>query len=70
MVASTCSEGARACIGETWMNESLVATIVGSSALLIAAMLVASHYRLERRRQRMMRHLDEPRWWDGSRSRR
>ncbi|MGA9911822.1 MAG: hypothetical protein WBR17_04690 [Paraburkholderia sp.] len=52
------------------MNESVVATIVGSSALLVAAMLVASHYRLERRRQRLMRHLDERRWWDGRCSRR
>ncbi|SAL04494.1 hypothetical protein AWB81_06720 [Caballeronia arationis] len=54
-------------IGESRMDESIVATIVGSSALLIAAMMVVGHYRRERRRQRLIQHLDDACWWHSTR---
>jgi hypothetical protein len=35
--------------------------------LLIAAMMVVGHYRRERRRQRLIQHLDDACWWHSTR---
>lgn len=45
-------------MSETWMG-----LIIGGSALSIAVLMVIGHYRRERRRARLLRHLDHQEWW-------
>jgi hypothetical protein len=54
---------------EIAMDVSLVATVVGSFVLLLAATLVARHYQREHRRQQVLRHLSHHRLWDWTRHR-
>ncbi|TCK43608.1 hypothetical protein B0G84_1950 [Paraburkholderia sp. BL8N3] len=52
------------------MNESLVAIVVGSSTLLIAALMVIGHCIREHRRRHLTQRLKHVCWWDTSGSRR
>jgi hypothetical protein len=45
------------------MTETLMGLIIGDSALGIAMIMVIDHYRRERLRRRMLRHLDHLDWW-------
>lgn len=51
------------------MTETLMGLIIGSSALGIAAIMVIDHYRRERLRRRMLRHLNHLDWWHQPRGR-
>ena len=44
------------------------AIFVGSFVMLTAAAFVAGHYRLEQRRQKLLRRLDYQDYWQGWRS--
>ncbi|HEY2022134.1 hypothetical protein [Paraburkholderia sp.] len=45
------------------MTETLMGLIIGDSALGIAMIMVINHYRRERLRKRMLRHLDQIDGW-------
>ncbi|MFM0498748.1 hypothetical protein PQQ88_33400 [Paraburkholderia caledonica] len=51
-------------MSETWMGQ-----IIGGSALGIAMLMVIGHYRRERRRARLLRHLNHHEWWHQPRGR-
>jgi hypothetical protein len=51
------------------MNETWVGLVIGCSALAIALPLVMGHYRRERHRARLLRHLDHHDWWYRTRGR-
>jgi hypothetical protein len=46
------------------VNDSLVGIAVGFFGLALAALLVASHYRRELIRHRMLRQMDPRQCWD------
>ncbi|CAG9252256.1 conserved hypothetical protein [Paraburkholderia unamae] len=52
------------------MDQSWLGMGVGAIVLVIAAIGVAAHYRRERRRAELLRHLDHHEWWQRNRSRR
>jgi hypothetical protein len=51
------------------MAESMVSIVVGLTALIIAAMLVTSHYRREHHRERLLGRMDGHRLWERMRHR-
>ncbi len=54
---------------EANMNGSLLGTVVGGLVLAIAAYGVMAHYRRERRRADLLRHLDHHDWCRWTRTR-
>ncbi|MGF6970692.1 hypothetical protein OKW43_007787 [Paraburkholderia sp. WC7.3g] len=44
------------------MDEGWVGMVMGSAALVIAAIFVVGHYRREHRRAQLLRRLDPPGW--------
>jgi hypothetical protein len=48
---------------EPGMSETWVGLVIGCSALAIALPLVMGHYRRERHRARLLRHLDHHDCW-------
>jgi hypothetical protein len=51
-------------MSHTWMG-----LIIGGSALSIAMLMVIRHYRRERIRAKMLRHLNHHEWWYQTRGR-
>jgi len=51
------------------MSETWTGMIIGGSALSIAMLAVIGHYRRERTRAKMLRHLDHHEWWHQTRRR-
>jgi hypothetical protein len=45
------------------MSETWIALIIGGSALSIAMLMMMGHYRRERRRARLLRHLNHHEGW-------
>jgi hypothetical protein len=54
---------------EVVMAESMESIVTGVIVLVVAAILVALHYRRERRRERWLSRLDGHRLWDRLRHR-
>jgi hypothetical protein len=54
---------------EAAMAESIESTVVGLIVLIVAAILVTSHYRREHHRERLLSRLDAHRLWDRMRHR-
>lgn len=51
------------------MSETWIGLIIGGSALSIAMLMMIGHYRRERRRARLLRHLNRHEWWHQTRGR-
>jgi hypothetical protein len=54
---------------EAVMAESMVSAVVGLIVLIVAAILVSSHYRRMHSRERLLQRLDGHRLWDRMRHR-
>jgi hypothetical protein len=59
----------QATLQEAVMAESMVSTVVGLIVLIVAAILVTSHYRRAHPREGLLQRLDAHRFWDRMRHR-